>query len=586
MAALKLRAGPLDLLYQNGFIRYIRLGDEEIIRMINHALRDHDWGTIPMEIIHEDIQREEESFRIDYQASFRKDDISFDLHCKIEGKSDGSLHFHYHGEAKSNFKKNRIGFTVLHPVTECIGRKVTIAHPAGNKTVSVFPKWISPHQPFKDIKSMHWQLESGTKASLFFEGELFETEDQRNWTDASYKTYCTPLGLPFPVEIKKGEEIRQYIQLQVVPGILNEAVQKKEKPVSFHIFDETFPLVKMGSVLNQLKKDSYPATKELNLDYLRVDFDLDAPFENPLRMLEKTGQWNIPVELALFTDGEKTYEQLQSHADYFAHVKKLLLFGGSTKTTPDHLIEEIPEWKKLVPAAKIYAGTDAFFTELNRQPVNDAMLDGITYSINPQVHAFDDASLVENLEAQGYTVETSRHLFPDKKINISPVSYHMRWNPNATDPSKSLRQPTGWSDPRIHRFFGACWFLISLKYLSEYRADAVTYFELEGDNGWYKEGVLSSHPMFELRKELAQYHSLKPCQSDRPLEVDGVCLLNEKKRTLFLVNWTDTTQEVGLPHGYYPEKYCQESSKDDKPLEWKQQHTNSLPAKSICVFRT
>ena len=35
MAGLKLRAGQLDLLYQNGFIRYIRLGDKEIIRMIN-----------------------------------------------------------------------------------------------------------------------------------------------------------------------------------------------------------------------------------------------------------------------------------------------------------------------------------------------------------------------------------------------------------------------------------------------------------------------------------------------------------------------------------------------------------------------
>ena len=37
-----------------------------------------------------------------------------------------------------------------------------------------------------------------------FEGDLWEMEDQRNWTDASYKTYSTPLRLPYPVEIQRG----------------------------------------------------------------------------------------------------------------------------------------------------------------------------------------------------------------------------------------------------------------------------------------------------------------------------------------------------------------------------------------------
>ena len=36
------------------------------------------------------------------------------------------------------------------------------------------------------------------------EGETFETEDQRNWSDASFKTYGTPLALPLPVEVTSG----------------------------------------------------------------------------------------------------------------------------------------------------------------------------------------------------------------------------------------------------------------------------------------------------------------------------------------------------------------------------------------------
>ena len=50
-----------------------------------------------------------------------------------------------------------------------------------------------------------------------FAGDVFEMEDQRNWTDASYKTYCTPLALPFPVEIPEGARISQSVTLTLIP---------------------------------------------------------------------------------------------------------------------------------------------------------------------------------------------------------------------------------------------------------------------------------------------------------------------------------------------------------------------------------
>jgi D-apionolactonase len=41
-------------------------------------------------------------------------------------------------------------------------------------------------------------------------------EDQRNWTDASFKTYSTPLELPFPVEVAAGERIFQRVVLSIM----------------------------------------------------------------------------------------------------------------------------------------------------------------------------------------------------------------------------------------------------------------------------------------------------------------------------------------------------------------------------------
>ncbi len=44
-------------------------------------------------------------------------------------------------------------------------------------------------------------------------------EDQRNWTDASFKTYCTPLEIPYPVEVAKGTKISQKIRISVADDL-------------------------------------------------------------------------------------------------------------------------------------------------------------------------------------------------------------------------------------------------------------------------------------------------------------------------------------------------------------------------------
>ena len=48
---------------------------------------------------------------------------------------------------------------------------------------------------------------AGGEIVIRFEGDLWEMEDQRNWTDASYKTYSTPLRPPYPVEIREGDRV-------------------------------------------------------------------------------------------------------------------------------------------------------------------------------------------------------------------------------------------------------------------------------------------------------------------------------------------------------------------------------------------
>ena len=44
------------------------------------------------------------------------------------------------------------------------------------------------------------------------EGDTFEMEDHRNWTDASFKTYVRPLALPWPYTPPAGQAVSQSVK--------------------------------------------------------------------------------------------------------------------------------------------------------------------------------------------------------------------------------------------------------------------------------------------------------------------------------------------------------------------------------------
>ena len=127
------------------------------------------------------------------------------------------------GAARSTFLRNRIGFCVLHPIHECAGAACQIEHVDGTIETTRFPHYIAPQAlvdgiihpvyPFADLRAMAHEVQPGVWADVRFEGESFEMEDQRNWTDASFKTYGTPLRLPFPAEVASGTRITQSVTL-------------------------------------------------------------------------------------------------------------------------------------------------------------------------------------------------------------------------------------------------------------------------------------------------------------------------------------------------------------------------------------
>jgi hypothetical protein len=197
---IALQSGPLNMLFEPELaqLRYIRLGDREVVRAIYAAVRDRNWGTVAPKISNLRTETTDGAFALQFDAACVESPIDFVWRGTIRGDAAGTVSFDFDGIARSTFLRNRLGFCVLHPVDECAGQPVVIGKADGTEQRGTFPADISPHQPFTDIRSIRHPVRDGIQAEVRFDGEVFEMEDHRNWTDASFKTYCTPPGRPFP----------------------------------------------------------------------------------------------------------------------------------------------------------------------------------------------------------------------------------------------------------------------------------------------------------------------------------------------------------------------------------------------------
>ena len=127
---IDLQAGPLNLFYEAGDLRYIKFGDKEIIRRVYVAVRDHNWDTVIPVLSNVRMNIANDSFNINYSVSNIQDNVDFLWEGNIIGKPDGTITFSMDGVARSTFWRNRIGFCILYPM-EYAGADCEIEHVSG-----------------------------------------------------------------------------------------------------------------------------------------------------------------------------------------------------------------------------------------------------------------------------------------------------------------------------------------------------------------------------------------------------------------------------------------------------------------------
>ena len=584
---IELVAGPTTALFTGGDLRTIRIAGCETINRIYFALRDHNWRTVPGRVSELRVDQGEDRFLITYCSEHRDREVHFIWEATMTGESDGTIRFAFEGETLSTFRRNRIGLCVHHPISAA-GDMVIVTHPDGSTTAGAFPTIISPHQPFREIAGIRHFLSNGSVAEIRFDGDIFETEDQRNWTDASFKTYSTPLRLPFPVEVRAGDRLRQSVTVSPLPAseFSSSAGRKTDARRSGARRANSArqaDAVTLGSPARRMlvplglswswdakepTEDEYARLAVLRLSHLYLELVLgdERCVEDLVAAAECGRRIGAPIAVALRmeTDARPGLDRL-SRA--LKHARPQVaswtaLSEGRPTTSAKHLSIVRELLSREGYCEPLGGGTRAFFAELNRNHPPIDLLDFVTYTVNPQIHADDELSIVETLGGQRATVESALLISRGKPVHVGPVTLKMQWNPNATvlPQAPAPGELPHEVDPRQRLPFAAAWTLGSVKTLSEAGALRATYYEMIGWKGIMERGsgsllpsLFPSRPgeLFPLYHLFAALGEVVGGEIDTvaitdPASLSGFAVRKESLLRLFVANYKPVERRVRI----------------------------------------
>jgi hypothetical protein len=562
-APLRYVVGPLAFELLGGNLRAIRFGSVEVLRGIQYLVRDRDWGTLPPTISELRIDQSD-GVRIAYHAACTDHDgARLDYDATIVATAAG-LDFAVESVACDAFTACRVGFCVLHPAG-LAGSPLGVEHGDGTVEDSAFPVAIEPWQPFADIRALLHE-QQGLRVACRLDGDTFEMEDQRNWSDASYKTYVRPLARPWPYTIPAGARDRQSVRLAIA-GVPPARPPVNGNEIEIEIGDPIGVMPRIGLVVTPEDAPEAEARHEWlalsGVQDLLLTFDAAAGHGAAdmaaLARAAGAGPMRRTLECVLTCAGDLDAE-LQTIA---AYVERAGLDLDAIAVFPAPDLQSTPPgsaWPPCPPLDEVYAaarrafpglllggGMFGYFTEFNRKRPPVDQLDFITHATCPIVHAADDRSVMQTLETVPHVMRSARAIVPGKPYRLGPITIGMRQNPygSRTIPNPANRRiPMARNDPRQGGRFAAAWTLGYVAGTEAAEIDTLVLGALTGPLGIV--GQNGQRPVFDTVAALADLAGAtrRACRIPAPATVAAICADD----TLLLANLTPEPVRASLPN--------------------------------------
>ncbi|CAN5734928.1 hypothetical protein BH23PSE1_BH23PSE1_04360 [soil metagenome] len=549
-----LRTARLTAEFEAGNLRYIRFGGTEVLRAISYIVRDKDWGTYNPSISNLEIDESPERFLVNYRAEARDPEQHFAYDARIVGHADGRLVFSAEGEAASDFTTNRTGFVILH-AADLAGTPAEIEHVDGRTVTAEFPRLIDPVQPMMELRALTHRA-GGLGVTTRMEGDTFEMEDQRNWTDASYKSYVRPLARPWPYMLERGTRLSQSVTV-AIEGTPAAAAGDGPVHIALGAASGTMPAIGMGLDPDDAAPtlDHAETLRQLGLRHLICrhdprrghDRDTLAACVEAARALGAEPWLEAVIASIEGFEGEVASlgAAVRDLGSPFATVLvspapdlKCTLPGGVWPETPP--AEALyAAARRAFPGARLGGGMFSYFTELNRKRPPEGTLDLVSFTTSGVVHAGDDRSVMETILALPAIAASTRAIAAGTPFAAGPSAIGMRENPYGAAPKANpgnVRQAMSFNDPRQRGLFGAAWSLGYVAALAEGGASAVALGAPVGAFGtistpqplpqpWF-EGKGGLHPVFHVIRGLAALEGapIRSVTVNRPERVAAIAV--------------------------------------------------------------
>ncbi|MGY5811307.1 D-apionate lactonase [Rhizobium sp. LEGMi198b] len=579
---VRLTAGKLAVDFKDGNLRTIRYDGAEVLRAVSYLVRDRDWGTYAPAIDDLRIDQHQDGFSVSYVARCtgpENTELAIDVH--ITAEAGEALIFEAEALTKTGFETNRCGFCILHPIVGVAGRPVSVEHIDGSREDTHLPDLIEPWQPFKDMRAITHGVTSNVTAECRMEGDTFEMEDQRNWSDASYKTYVRPLALPWPYRIPPGEPMRQRIVLTIGDmrrsPTASSTLAADTPPVKLSLGEKSGTMPAIGLIITPEEAPATLAARnrlaEVAPQELLFHFDPDAG--------HGAEAFNSFAAIAALHAGRSTLEiALPCRQAPLVEAQQIANWMRDAGFKPDAIVispsvdrQSTPpgsKWPECPPLEEVYAAAHAafpgvrlgggmlsYFTELNRKRVPSGPLDFITHCTNPIVHAADDVSVMQTLEALLFITRSVRAIYGDKPYRIGPSTIPMRQNPYGSrtmDNPAGHRIPMANRDPRHNGRFAEAFALGYAAAVLDAGLECLTLSALTGPSGLIAGGDEPSpaggrRPLFNTIATLARLagSQWRECVSSDPTAVlSFVAAPANEAPQLLLVNITAAARQVEL----------------------------------------
>ncbi|MGZ2385954.1 D-apionate lactonase [Rhizobium brockwellii] len=574
---VRLRAGKLEADLANGNLRTIRYDGTEVLRAISYLVRDPDWGTYSPVIVDLRIEQSDNRFAVAYRARCEgPDDTRLVIDVRITGSAD-RLDFEAEAITETGFETNRCGFCILHPIVGVAGSPATVEHVDGRIVATRFPDVIEPWQPFKDMRAITHAIMPDVQAECRMEGDTFEMEDQRNWSDASYKTYVRPLALPWPYQIAANQPVRQKTSLvirDIGGSTRHPPAAASGGAIKLELGARTGTMPDIGVIVTPEEADATLSAKsvlsEIAPQELLFHFDPGAGHGvdalTQFAMLAAAHRGRSTLEIALPCTSSPSSEVAE-----IAHQMRLAEFRpdaimispsvdrqstppGSTWPECPPLDEVYTAARAAFPGIRIGGGMLSYFTELNRKRVPDGQLNFVSHCTNPIVHAADDLSVMQTLEALPFITRSVRAIYGDRPYRIGPSTIPMRQNPYGSrtmDNPSGARVPMANRDPRHNGRFAEAFALGYAIRVLDAGLECLTLSALSGPFGLIAGPAEPTEqggrrPLFNTVQTLSRLAgaSWQACVSSSPSEVLSFVARDAAGARLHVVNLTGEERKV------------------------------------------